>query len=51
MAEPRRRDRVAMPPVMNQGKFGTCVAYAFAAALSQGLLNKYGVAANPTFIV
>jgi len=36
--------------VLNQGAFGTCVGYAFAKAMSQGLLGKYGVACNPEAI-
>ena len=35
-----------MPPVLNQGAFGTCVSYAFAQALQTGLMGKYGVPCN-----
>lgn len=43
-------DRATMPPVLDQGKFGTCVGYAFAQALAQGILSMYGVACNPEII-
>ena len=36
--------------VMDQGGFGTCVGYAFAQALSQGLQEKYGVASDANVI-
>ena len=32
---------------LNQGQAGTCVGYAFAAAVSQNLLAKYGVPVDP----
>ena len=35
------------PVPLNQGGQGTCVAYAYAAALSQGLIEKYGVPSDP----
>ena len=47
----RGKDKATMPPVLNQGKFGTCVAHAFAQALSQGLLSKYGVPCDAGAIV
>ena len=40
-----------MPPVLNQGSFGTCVAYAFAQALQTGLMGKYGVPVNAAELV
>ena len=36
---------------MDQGKFGTCVAHAFAQALCEGLKQKYGIACNPDDIL
>ena len=41
----------ATKKVMNQGDAGTCVAYAFTLALSQGVDAKYGIAFDPAILV
>ena len=38
-------------PVMDQGQFGTCVGYAFAQTLANGMLAKYGIPCDPKEIV
>ena len=37
---------ITMSTPLNQGGFGTCVGHAFAKALTDGLLGKYGVPIN-----
>ena len=47
---PLQKRSLAMEP-MQQGRFGTCVAYAFAQVLANSLLLKYGVAVSPAALV